>query len=181
MNNISPLIPTIIIFIVGVNLIESLIKNFIGRDKGKNKENKMNNREEGKKKRKKIFNTNWSLRNENNKQKDNENDKNDENDEKNSILKENNDVEEEYFRNKKGRMADYMDNKESSIYENKNKTKVKRRKKTTKDFPDEIKIGENSLFNRDNLKGDILKGIVMKEILDKPRAKRPYKSPYREN
>ena len=172
MNNISPLIPTIIIFIVGVNLIESLIKNFIGRNKGKNKENKMDNKDKGKKKRKNIFNTNWSLKNENNEQKD---------DEKNSALKENADIEEEYFRNKKGRMADFMDNNENSIYENKNKTKVKRQKKVSKDFPDEIKIGENSLFDKDNIKGDILKGIVMKEILDKPRAKRPYKSPYREN
>src|SRR6056297_3600252 len=144
MNNISPLIPIIIIFIVGVNLIESLIQNLIGRDKDKN-EIKETDKKETKKKRKKIFNSNWSLK------------------------------------NKKGRMADYMDDKDKSIYESEDKTKVKRRKKPTKDFPDEIKIGENSLFDKENLKGDILKGIVMKEILDKPRAKRPYKSPYREN
>ena len=168
MNNISPLIPIIIIFIVGVNLIESLIKNLIGRDKDKN-EIKDKEKKETKKKRKKIFNSNWSL-------------KNKENEVENiTTSEENNNIEKEYFHNKKGRMADYMDDKDKSIYESEDKTKVKRRKKPTKDFPDEIKIGENSLFDKENLKGDILKGIVMKEILDKPRAKRPYKSPYREN
>ncbi len=168
MNNISPLIPIIIIFIVGVNLIESLIKNLIGRDKDKN-EIKETDKKETKKKRKKIFNSNWSL-------------KNKENEVENiTTSEENNNIEKEYFHNKKGRMADYMDDKDKSIYESEDKTKVKRRKKPTKDFPDEIKIGENSLFDKENLKGDILKGIVMKEILDKPRAKRPYKSPYREN
>lgn len=169
--NISPLIPTIIIFIVGVNLIESLIKFLIGQDKNKDKQKK---KEPGKEnKRKKIFNANWSIKN--------ESEKNEINNEKISTSEKSTDIEEDYFRNKKGRMADFMDNKETSIYENKNKTKVKRRKKVSKDFPNEIKIGENSLFDKDNIKGDILKGIVMKEILDKPRALKPYKTSYKNN
>ena len=68
---------------------------------------------------------------------------------------------------------------EASIYENNDKTKIKRREKVTEDYPNEIKIGENKLFNKKNIKEDMLKGIVMKEILDKPRAKKSYKSIYK--
>ncbi|MGM0436995.1 MAG: hypothetical protein ACQEQD_01860 [Bacillota bacterium] len=169
--NISPLLPTIIIFIVGVNLIESLIKFLIGRNKNNDKQAKKENGKESK--RKKIFNANWSLKN--------KSEENEISNEKISTSEKSTDIEEDYFRNKKGRMADFMDNKETSIYENKNKTNVKRRKTVSKDFPNEIKIGENSLFDKENIKGDILKGIVMKEILDKPRAMKPYKTSYKKN
>ena len=173
MNNISPLIPIIIFFLVGINLIESLIKFFIGRNEDENKQNKGKNANKSKEKKEKrtVFNSNWSIKN---KSKNNE-------EIKEEILTsdENNEIDESYFRNKKGRMADYMDNEEKSIYESVEKAKVKRRKTVTEDFPNEIKIGENSLFDKDNIKGDILKGIVMKEILDKPRAIKPYKTPYK--
>ncbi len=69
-----------------------------------------------------------------------------------------------------------MDDSNKSIYKQSSNNKVKR-KIDKNDFPNEIKLGENSLFNKDNIKGDIIKGIVMKEILDSPRAKKPYKSP----
>ena len=182
MNDISPLIPAVIIFVVGVNLIESLIKKFIGREKSENNQ-KLNNvsaNEVNNKEKENNFNGNWSLNNDSDQGVGVEK-KSVENIQDDASMKEKDNIDKSYFRNKKGRMADYMDDEETSIYENEDRTKIQRKEKVTQDFPDEIKIGENRLFKKDNIKGDILKGIVMKEILDKPRAIKPYKIPFKNN
>ncbi len=173
MDSISGLLPAIISFIVFANIIEFLIKLFT--KKGNEKEDSQ--KKENKKSKTGILNNDWKLQKNN---KDIDNNKVSEvkeisNNNYENKLEENN-KENNSFINKKGRMADYMD-EEESIYEKNSGTKVKRRKKINKDFPNEIKIGETKLFNKNNIKDDIIKGIVMKEILDKPRSKKAYKSP----
>ena len=174
MESLSGLLPAIISFIVFVNIIESLI-NFFTK-KGNKKEDSQ--KKDNKKSETGILNNDWKLQ-----KKDKSVDKNKapevEEISSNNIenkTEENNSKTNNTFINKKGRMADYMD-EEKSIYEKKSRTKVKRRNNINKDFPNEIKIGETKLFNKDNIKDDIIKGIVMKEILDKPRSLKPYKSP----
>ena len=172
MINISPVIPIAILIIVGVNFIEYLIKSFIGNDsQNKTPTKKVETKgteNQVEKERKKINNPDWSIKNESSSEKIKE-----------EMSNSTDNIDKSYFQTKKGRMEDYMDDTEASIYENNDKTKIKRREKVTEDYPNEIKIGENKLFNKKNIKEDMLKGIVMKEILDKPRAKKPYKSIYK--
>lgn len=172
MINISPVIPIAILIILGVNFIEYLIKSLIVNDsQNKTPNKKVENQgteTQVEEERKKISNPDWSIKNESSSEKIKE-----------EMSTSTNNIDKSYFQTQKGRMEDYMDDKETSIYEDDDKTKVKRREKVTEDYPNEIKIGENKLFNKKNIKEDMLKGIVMKEILDKPRAKKPYKSIYK--
>ena len=181
MDNFYRLFPIFITFIVVVNVIQSIIKLIIGNDNEGKKKGLFSGLEE---KGKNLMNNDWKLADEDeninsNDESNVENDFNDKNtDKENSKIIEK--ESEDNFINKKGRMEDYMDDKDESLYERDKSNKIIKaieNEKHSSDFPDEIKIGENSLFSNDNLKEDIIKGIVMKEILDKPRSINKYKAP----
>lgn len=167
------LIPVFITFIVVVNVIQSLIKFFIGHGENYSKEETTS---EGSGGQDNFFERNWRLQREERKSFSDEADS-DNKDSTETTSSKKDDDKNGLSINKKGRMADFMDDDTVSIYESDRDIKAIKRPTSSTDFPDEIKIGENRLFDKDNLKDDIIKGMVMKEILDKPRSLKSYQSP----